>query len=1106
MARRILRHAEQGAIFREGLVSELAQGLDPSQGGVDLGALFEMLHEHFSDVGENLTDVTDAMEGGHDLAEAKGEGLDGVHYTLPHSPAGMALLSGGELGRQWSNSAKRFIQQHQQQHGQLPQPHHLMQHAQGWAAANVLPYVNPEMHKYINPQNALPSAHQPVAPPPRQGPPRDRYDEAFSIPSGHSQWADTMLNGPPKKKHRFFGAAPANRYLLLPHWDPHACVQIMLDHHEDMARHHQASRRTAGYSVELKLHDGTTENIANTPLFPDARKQADDLAAKHKLYLKEMSRSPDDWGRTPMWLPAYAEGDKFVGNVKIDRAEADHTFNPYGPHSDQYAYASKRLALPVATPELMNMAKGGGFTLHDHVGDGPTTGYMVSRNKNTEHALPMSQLTPKLVNDYVHQHVRELASPENYLGGWLDGKNFYLDISSHRPTIDRAAADAVGADQLGIYDLGKGETIYTPDAVEQSGDIGLAYKPRPKDPLTAAVIAAVERQPGPLPDHDYLQHHLGDAEHWMEDSQLHTAATPGQGFEDVPKGVQYAYDHPKSSHGAKVYKDPAGNSWLIKHPPNKASIFLVDGDLATAHIQHLSGLETPATFKTDVGHGPASAQYMYDATDAFPDDEVDPDAIAPEDKMIVQKHHALDWLMGNHDSHSRQFVRTKDTGKVIGIDKTQSFKHFAQDILHWNFHPNSVYNEKEPIYNTLYRHMARGGTPLFDPRDGELGKYVQGLQEIPDQEYADILRPYAEGAAKAGQLAKAMPEGYYQGFQHPPRFPQNHVEDFLNAVVERKNRLMDHLGDLWDRAKAHADTGTKLAKVAAAPTPFLPSPAEMEISLNQPGDLGSHGSLVHTDKTGSKWLVKTPQAETEFMVPLDVGIGALMAKVGLKSPPIHAVPMQGHLATAVKWIPNAQQVWKEPPSLAHLAAKDLLAIQKHHALDWLIANHDSHVGNWLRDGDGDLIGIDKGQAMKYFGRDRLSSSFHPNYYAREPIYNNLWREYSAGHGQMLDPREGRLGAFVQALQDIPDEVYAGLFAPYAHAAAHAGVLATGSTKGRPIELQRKLGAPTVAENDPDAFLQALVARKHDLMHDLGTYYDKMTARRQKYLGSHHGDD
>jgi len=58
-------------------------------------------------------------------------------------------------------------------------------------------------------------------------------------------------------------------------------------------------------------------------------------------------------------------------------------------------------------------------------------------------------------------------------------------------------------------------------------------------------------------------------------------------------------------------------------------------------------------------------------------------------------------MLGNHDAHAAQFVKTK-SGNIVGIDKTQSFKHYGRDKLDLDFNPNEDFGEDKPyIYYIL---------------------------------------------------------------------------------------------------------------------------------------------------------------------------------------------------------------------------------------------------------------------------------------------------------------------------------------------------------------------------------------------------------------------
>lgn len=103
----------------------------------------------------------------------------------------------------------------------------------------------------------------------------------------------------------------------------------------------------------------------------------------------------------------------------------------------------------------------GGFSFHDHVGDAPDHGFMVSLSKSGEQVLPVRDVTGAVVADYAALHAAELADPMNYLGGWVYKGKVYLDVSRLFLDKEEALAQARTHNQIGIYDIGEGKTIIT---------------------------------------------------------------------------------------------------------------------------------------------------------------------------------------------------------------------------------------------------------------------------------------------------------------------------------------------------------------------------------------------------------------------------------------------------------------------------------------------------------------------------------------------------------------------------------------------------------------------------------------------------------------------
>ena len=263
---------------------------------------------------------------------------------------------------------------------------------------------------------------------------------------------------------------------------------------------------------------------------------------------------------------------------------------------------------------------------------------------------------------------------------------------------------------------------------------------------------------------------------------------------------------------------------------------------------------------------------------------------------------------------------------------------------------------------------------------------------------------------------------------------------------------------------------------------------------------GSHGAASFSDDSGQPWLVK-PYGNGGYKPLLDVAASRLQATSGLATPDTYAIqhPVTGEAASAQRLFPGSSAAFSGTPHSAKMSPEDLLTVQKHHVLDWLLSNHDSHPGQFIRTPDNQVVGIDKGQAFKYYGRDKLAPDFHPNdsYGETEPVYNTLYRNFSNGKGDLHDPRSGPLRDYIEGLQNIPDEHFKELFAPFATQAAQAGKLANWTSNKQPGLAPANMIAP----NDPEEFLNSLAARKNNLGSDFSRLHNRALAQRKLHTGA-----
>jgi hypothetical protein len=161
------------------------------------------------------------------------------------------------------------------------------------------------------------------------------------------------------------------------------------------------------------------------------------------------------------------------------------------------------------------------------------------------------------------------------------------------------------------------------------------------------------------------------------------------------------------------------------------------------------------------------------------------------------------------------------------------------------------------------------------------------------------------------------------------------------------------------------------------------------------------------------------------------------------------------------------ELWCDPDFLSDA---DLARIQREQVLDWLVANHDAHGNQWIRV-RGVLLGIDKTQACKHLGQDRLDPDYHPNagYGEDNPVYHYLFHAVRNGW-RSVDP--GVIEPVLARADGLSDEAFLGHFAGYLDVC------------------RRRPGLRRRAEEYP----RLLLERRRNLRADFGAYYGRMLGR------------
>lgn len=223
-------------------------------------------------------------------------------------------------------------------------------------------------------------------------------------------------------------------------------------------------------------------------------------------------------------------------------------------------------------------------------------------------------------------------------------------------------------------------------------------------------------------------------------------------------------------------EDSSGTEWLFKPAQSKGGTpeeFRAYVQEAGYKVQSIVDPETAVKVGTgNIGGKFGAYQQKIDVDPAGFDfkawQQYGTKGLTADQVQQIQREHVTDWLLGNYDSHGGNFV-TDSAGRLIGVDKEQSFRYIADKAsskMTYAYHPNSKYGETEPLYNTVFRKYAKNELDL-NPQDTLA--YIKRVEAIPDKEYREIFRGYAESLKGKGKDA----------------------EQLLDAIVERKQNLRE---------------------------------------------------------------------------------------------------------------------------------------------------------------------------------------------------------------------------------------------------------------------------------------------------------------------------
>jgi len=248
--------------------------------------------------------------------------------------------------------------------------------------------------------------------------------------------------------------------------------------------------------------------------------------------------------------------------------------------------------------------------------------------------------------------------------------------------------------------------------------------------------------------------------------------------------------YPKTLHTA-----PDGSSWLFKADHNGQGA-IAHAEAAASHALSLGGVAAVPVYAKTVEGKHGTVQPMLKGATHF---TTEPKAWSQAEVDGIVRSHVGSWLVGDHDGHQDNMLRTA-SGGLVQIDRGQSFKHFGSDKLAVGYAPSGG-GGHTPVHQKLYTASLGGGLAdgvKINPSVAH--PVINAFESVPDSQWRSMLHSTAHEGAKAGvHWVPAMRKAAAK--QHgvkPSLVTHAQIADaFLDHAVERKNTLRTSFTDFF---------------------------------------------------------------------------------------------------------------------------------------------------------------------------------------------------------------------------------------------------------------------------------------------------------------------
>ncbi|RDV81796.1 hypothetical protein [Ammonifex thiophilus] len=266
--------------------------------------------------------------------------------------------------------------------------------------------------------------------------------------------------------------------------------------------------------------------------------------------------------------------------------------------------------------------------------------------------------------------------------------------------------------------------------------------------------------------------------------------------------------------------------------------------------------------------------------------------------------------------------------------------------------------------------------------------------------------------------------------------------------------------------------------------------AQLKLSYAGPASHlgGVHEKHFYTDEKGRRWLFKPDKNTGGVKAAVESVAANIARRVGVGTLPVFTVETDQGVGSLQPFVENAQPLGPDPAKYSPAQVRELV---RQHVVSWAIGDFDAKHDNFITTPSGAMVNVDKGQAFKYFGEDRLDLNYHPNrkYGAPPPVYYALYRAAREGKVQ-LNPYDAL--PVIEVFERIPDDEYRELLRPLVEAAVKSPRKEEVAWWQRMAKFAaERLGRQPSPEEVGEEFLRRAVERKNGLRRDFAGFFGEV---------------